>query len=85
MDHFISQNATEGFKSHLLRENFSLFNNTQLKRRLDGAFVNAILSELEKSKKIEFRDSMRDSFFIFRVSPAEIAQGLEKYCISRAR
>ena len=85
MDYFISRNETEGFKSSLLRENFTLFNNTSLKRRLDGAFVNAILSELEKSKKIEFRDSMRDAFFIFKVSPAEIAQGLERYAISRAR
>jgi len=47
--------------------------------------VGAILKELERNKKIEFKDHLKDGFFVFKVSPAEIAQALERYAQSRGR
>ena len=58
---------------------YSKENNFVTLRSLNTKFISLILNELEKNKKIKYKDSHRDLFFVLKRSIDDIANALYQW------
>jgi hypothetical protein len=73
------QNLLEFSRPKMEADDFPLFNNPRIKRRLDKAFIGIILDELVRTKKIDWKDQAKQVFLIFKYSVDDLAEAVYKW------
>ncbi len=76
---FLKQNITEFSRSRMELDDFLLYNNTRINRRLDKAFIELILNQLANSHKIDFKDSNKETFHVYKISIEDLADAIYKW------
>lgn len=79
LTYFLKKNIKEFSRAQLESQNFLLYNNSKINRNLNKNFISEILNELENSKKIEFKDYNKNTFFIYFISVDDLAEAIYKW------
>lgn len=82
---FNKKNINEYSKTQLMRDDFLLFNNTYIHRRLNRDFIERILDDLVRLRKIQFKDNVKETFFVYRVSQEDLAESIYKWSREAAK
>lgn len=77
--YFVNKHVSEFSRSQLESDQFFLFNNTVVRRRLNKDFIMHILMNLESLGKIKFKDSNRNLFFVYRTSIDDLAETIYRW------
>eukprot|EP01016_Furgasonia_blochmanni_P005480 TRINITY_DN1212_c0_g1_i6.p4 TRINITY_DN1212_c0_g1~~TRINITY_DN1212_c0_g1_i6.p4 ORF type:complete len:181 (+),score=41.75 TRINITY_DN1212_c0_g1_i6:190-732(+) len=84
MKYFKKINKVESSLGELSSDDFKLYNNVGLRRRLEHKAIRYILQLLSTQGRIEFKDQQQESFFIYFQSPHEIANLVYDWARSNA-
>ena len=77
---YLLKNKIQEFSvSKLEADDFILFNNKAINRRLDKEMIVEVLKTLSGLKKIEFKNESMDVFFVHHRSPADLAEEIYKW------
>lgn len=82
---FSKQNIIEFSRSRMESDDFILYNNTRLNRRLDKQFIDQILGTLARSHKIDFKDSNKETFHVYKISIEDLADAIYKWAKMTAK
>ena len=82
---FAKQNITEFSRSRMESDDFILYNNTRLNRRLDKQFVDQILETLARSHKVDFKDANKETFHVYKISIEDLADAVYKWAKMTAK
>ena len=83
--HFQREGVREFSRGRMEADDFALFNNAQIRRRLNAEFVRLLLQELKTAGKIEFRDAAEDVFFVYTHNVEELAEAIHKWARDSGR
>lgn len=79
------QNLLEFTRPRMEADDFVLYNNPRIRRRLDKGFISAILDELLRTHKIDWKDPSKQTFLIFKYSVEDLSEAIYKWARSYGR
>ena len=82
---FVQKSVYEFSRSQLEDKSFALFHNKKVNRSLNKEFIAKILNEMEMGKKIEFKSSAKEDFFVLKSSIGDLADAIYKWAKRTAR